>query len=89
MDELLVCPLGEPDDFAHKLHNWRRAAKVPILALNATTLNTGHNWQFTATWMGEPAAGIDAEVDGNSRLRRMYYREAPESHRSVAWWPRW
>ena len=28
--------------------------KVPILVLNATTLNTGHNWQFTATWMGEP-----------------------------------
>src|SRR4029453_5878113 len=68
---------------APKLHNWRRAAKVPILVLNATTLNTGHNWQFTATWMGEPPAGIDAEIDGNYRLRRMYYREAPAAHRTV------
>ena len=31
-----------------------RRAKVPMLVLNATTLNTGHNWQFTASWMGEP-----------------------------------
>ena len=49
--------------------------------LNATTLNTGHNWQFTATWMGEPTAGIDSEVDANYRLRRMYYDEAPEAYR--------
>jgi NTE family protein len=27
---------------------------VPILVLNATTLNTGRNWQFTAQKMGEP-----------------------------------
>src|SRR5690606_14698542 len=56
------------------------AAKVPILVLNATALNTGHNWQFTATWMGEPPAGINAEVDANYRLRRMYYRDAPAPH---------
>ncbi|HEV2666748.1 MAG TPA: tetratricopeptide repeat-containing protein, partial [Blastocatellia bacterium] len=41
------------ENFNPKNHNWLRAAKVPILILNATTLNTGHNWQFTATWMGE------------------------------------
>ncbi|MGH8677131.1 MAG: patatin-like phospholipase family protein, partial [Burkholderiales bacterium] len=83
LNELLVTPFGESDDFSPKLYNWRRAAKVPILVLNATTLNTGHNWQFTATWMGEPPAGIDAEVDGNYRLRRMYYREAPAEHRQI------
>lgn len=82
MDDLKIVPLGE-DDFSPKDHNWRRSAKVPILVLNATSLNTGHNWQFTATWMGEPPAGINSEVDANFRLRRMYYSEAPEPHRRV------
>ena len=81
MADLLVHPLGEPANFNPEAHNWRRRTKVPILALNATTLNTGHNWQFTATWMGEPATGIDSEVDANYRLRRMYYEEAPEAYR--------
>ena len=81
MSDLLVHPLGEPDNFTPEAHNWRRASKVPMLVLNATTLNTGHNWQFTATWMGEPTAGIDSEVDANYRLRRMYYGEAPEAYR--------
>jgi predicted acylesterase/phospholipase RssA/Mrp family chromosome partitioning ATPase len=77
MDDLKITPLDEPPGFRPKYHNWRRSNKVPTLVLNATTLNTGHNWQFTATWMGEPPAGIDAEIDANYRLRRMYYTEAP------------
>lgn len=83
LDELKVQPRGEAPGFAPKNDNWRRAAKVPVLVLNATTLNSGHNWQFTASWMGEPPAGIHAEVDANFRLRRMYYGEAPEGHRKV------
>ena len=47
------------------------------LILNATSLNTGHNWQFTATWMGEPPSGVDPRVDGSERLRRLYYKQAP------------
>jgi len=83
LDALKILPRGEPDDFRPKDHNWRRAAKVPILILNATSLNTGHNWQFTASWMGEPPAGIDSEVDANFRLRRMYYEQAPSPHRKM------
>ena len=82
LDELTVAPKGDPG-FRPKDHNWRRRAKVPVLILNATTLNTGHNWQFTATWMGEPPAGISSEVDANYWLRRMYYTEAPEPHKRV------
>jgi predicted acylesterase/phospholipase RssA len=77
MHDLYVTPPDEPADFKPKHDNWSRRAKVPILVLNATSLNTGHNWQFTASWMGEPPAGIDTEIDGNYRLRRMYYSEAP------------
>jgi hypothetical protein len=71
------------ENFDPKVNNWRRKAKVPILVINATTLNTGHNFQFTATWMGEPPSGIDAEVDSNYRLRRMYYEEAPKPYKEV------
>ena len=71
LNDLLVNPADQPQGFAPKHHNWRRKAKVPILILNATTLNTGHNWQFTATWMGEPPASIDESIDSNYRLRRI------------------
>jgi predicted acylesterase/phospholipase RssA len=79
-NELTVHPKDEVEGFKPKYDNWRRAAKVPILVLNATTLNTGHNWQFTASWMGEPPTAIDTNIDGNYRLRRMYYDEAPAAY---------
>jgi predicted acylesterase/phospholipase RssA len=62
--------------------NWRRIDKIPIVILNATSVNTGHNWQFTASWMGEPPSQISTKIDGNYRLRRMYLAtEAPEGFR--------
>jgi predicted acylesterase/phospholipase RssA len=81
---LFVVPAGGQGKFNPKKDNWSRTAKVPMLVVNATTLNTGHNWQFTASWMGEPPWAIDPEVDGNDRLRRMYYDEqAPERYNRV------
>lgn len=49
---------------------WRRA-KIPLLVINATTLNTGHNWRFTPWEMGEPERRhpMAGEVDKNSRLK--------------------
>jgi predicted acylesterase/phospholipase RssA len=76
MDELLIRPPGEPD-FHPAFSNWRRRAKVPILLLNATALNSGHNWRFTATLLGEPPGLLGAEVDKNARYRRLWYRQAP------------
>jgi len=77
LNDLFIEPRGEDEQFTPKYDNWRRSAKVPILILNATSLNTGHNWQFTASWMGEPPSGIDTAIDANYRLRRMYYEDAP------------
>jgi predicted acylesterase/phospholipase RssA len=82
LNELHITPKGEKD-FSPRSDNWKRNAKVPILVLNATTLNTGHNWQFTAGWMGEPPSAINSEIDGNDRLRRVPYDEAPEAHRRI------
>lgn len=85
LDDLQVRPKGEPAGFSPKDHNWRRANKVPVLVLNATALNTGHAWQFTTSWMGESPSAVGSEVDGNYRLRRLYYGgdDTPERHRKV------
>ena len=81
MNDLFIRPKDDPDNFVPANDNWRRKAKVPQLVLNATTVNTGHNWQFTASWMGEPPGTILADIDVKPRLRRMYYDEAPERYR--------
>jgi predicted acylesterase/phospholipase RssA len=83
LNKLFIHPQGEHQHFKPKYDNWRRSAKVPILILNAATLNTGHNWQFTASWMGEPPSSINTDIDGNYRLRRMYYHEAPIPHQRI------
>jgi predicted acylesterase/phospholipase RssA len=83
LNDLFIQPKDENEPFAPKHDNWWRSAKVPILILNATSLNTGHNWQFTASWMGEPPSSIDTSIDANYRLRRMYYDDAPPPHDQI------
>jgi predicted acylesterase/phospholipase RssA len=80
MRDLVVRPLDEPADFRPQDGNWERRDKVPVLIINAASLNTGHAWQFTATWMGEPPSSVTDDVDRNVRLRRVYYDEAPGDH---------
>ena len=80
MTDLSITPGGR-EDFSLRYENWLRQAKVPMLVLNATTLNTGHSWQFTASWMGEPPVSAEEQVDASQRLRRLYYRDAPDGHR--------
>jgi NTE family protein len=72
MRELKIQPKGAQPDFNPQDDNGRRRAKVPILLLNATSLNTGHNWRFEAIRMGEPPREepIAKEIDKNLRLRR-------------------
>ncbi|HMI93213.1 MAG TPA: patatin-like phospholipase family protein [Polyangiales bacterium] len=78
MHDLLITPpeaTASGSGYNPKHHNWRRVAKVPVLMLNSTCLNTGHNWHFTATWMGEPPRLRGHEIDKNERLRRAYYTQ--------------
>lgn len=76
MHELIIRPKGEKE-FKPGFSNWRRRAKVPVLLLNTTSLNTGHNWRFTASSMGEPPGVMGDDVDKNSRYRRLWYSQAP------------
>ena len=87
MSDLTVQPAefrgANGETFTPKYDNWRLSAKVPMLVLNATTMNTGHNWQFTATWMGESPQAISATIDAIPRYRRMYYKDAPKPHDQI------
>ncbi len=60
MRELKIFPLIAPGtwdkSFSPRSGNAPRKAKVPMLVINATSLNTGRAWQFTAQSMGEPIA---------------------------------
>lgn len=80
MSELLIQPSGA----ARPFHPWDAAAgnparenKVPVLILNATSLNSGHNWVFTASSMGEvPPRNLNfRDIDKKDRYRRVRYDE--------------
>lgn len=72
MRELKIRPKGATPNFHPDRDNAGRRAKVPILLINATTLNTGHNWRFEASRMGEPprSSHVAGDIDKNVRLRR-------------------
>jgi predicted acylesterase/phospholipase RssA len=75
MRALKIQPHSASPDFDPGPDNAGRKAKVPILVMNATTLNTGRNWQFTAATMGEPPHEdpLSLDIDKKpTRLRRPY-----------------
>ena len=88
MNDLFIYPRfktpEEARNFSFRVDNWKRKNKLPNLILNATALNTGHNWQFTASFMGEPPSSIVKEVDAKYLLRRMYYHEAPGDYKNMS-----
>lgn len=73
LNGLIIAPFtkrdgAEPEKdtmFAPKYQNWRRNAKVPILFLNAATLNTGHTWQQKRILNFNSAHSV-CEVVGNA-----------------------
>jgi len=91
LTELRIQPAGDDRDFRPDEHNADRANKVPMLMINATSLNTGHNWRFEAVRMGEPmprdarTRRVAAEVDKNRRLDLGYYvpDEGPNGHKAI------
>ncbi|MBY0064465.1 patatin-like phospholipase family protein [Priestia aryabhattai] len=72
MKDLIIIPRGEKKSFHPNVDNKNRKAKVPILLLNATVLNNGHNWRFNASGMGEANVCIsDCRVDKNFKLKKV------------------
>ncbi len=88
MRDLLIQPQGHKGRFDPDTDNRARRARVPILLLEATTLNTGHNWRFEALYMGEPPrqqstqstdAAIRADIDKNEILQRTRWDDLPSA----------
>jgi NTE family protein len=82
MCDLLIRPHGWAGEnaFDPDKDNKGRNAAVPMLLINAASLNTGHNWRFEAKYMGEPDVGNPAvdEADKNTRLARTSYDKVPK-----------
>jgi predicted acylesterase/phospholipase RssA len=53
LSDLLIAPVGETKGFGVHDYNRRSDFKIPILKINATALNSGARWTFTATDLGE------------------------------------
>ena len=84
LPDLRIVPNGQVGEFHPSRLNTRRRAKVPILILNATTLNTGHNWQFTAVGMGEWSLEDTGEFDADLHLKWLTYDQPKaEKYRRV------
>ncbi len=81
MRDTVIEPMGTPRPYDLVASNEDRNAPVPMLQINATTLNTGRCWRFGAHRMGEPPASdtVSAEIDKRTRLRRApSYTDLPE-----------
>jgi NTE family protein len=52
LKDLKIRPGGE-EVTSVEAYNAANEFKIPVLTLNATTLNTGHAWRFTASYVGE------------------------------------
>ena len=78
MRELLASRPATSGPFKPEEDNASRPeAPVPVLLLNATSLNTGHNWRFEAVAMGEPLRASEwwVEIDKNTRYARTHYTD--------------
>jgi predicted acylesterase/phospholipase RssA len=91
LDELKIHPPGEPADFNPRHDNRDRGAKVPALIINATTLNSGRNWQFSVVDAGEhePDTILEREqvdeYDKSILFKAFRYdaKELPEKYRHI------
>lgn len=63
------------DNFNPHFNNFEIENKVPILVINSTCLNNGHNWRFTASGMGESQYMYDTTIDKNKVHQYARYSE--------------
>ena len=74
LKDVRLRPGGDPLDGGIEAYNAdeAKACKVPKLVFNATTLNSGRGWRFTAVEMGDPLLGYIRydEIDLLSRYRQ-------------------
>ena len=65
LKDLIINPKNI-NNFKPRFQNFKRKNKVPIIVINATNLNNGHNFQFHATKMGE--SEYESKFDRNFKV---------------------
>lgn len=89
-DSIQHIPLHEikilPDGNSANVEEYNRRAdfKIPVLIINATTLNTGHSWRFTSSWVGEPPRSKAPSVDTNVVLEKLRFDRTRRANRQDA-----
>lgn len=85
MRELYIKPRGWSEDvFKPHFHNLELINKVPILIINATAQNNGHNWRFTASGMGENPYMYDSTTDKNIVYEYRRYEDFPPPYNETS-----
>ena len=75
LKDLKIIP-PKSQDFSPRFENFKRVHKIPILVINATNLNNGHNFQFHSTKMGE--SELIGEFDKNFIVEWIRFDECKE-----------
>jgi NTE family protein len=76
--KLLQDAVGISGSFNIRTYNREAKHKIPVLTINATTLNTGHPWHFTGAWVGEPrpqqpSNDTNVTIDTNVTLEQLSF----------------
>lgn len=83
LTDLLITPRGMAPDFNVRAYNKTADYKIPILKINATSLNSGARWTFTATDLGEEPP--EPRIDTIKLQDRITYRTAtPEQKKKLS-----
>ena len=80
LEDIKIIPLGENGaTFDPFEYNKRAEFKVPVLTINATSLNTGNSWHFTSSWIGESEPALDINTNVILKFLRLdgRYPEKP------------
>lgn len=85
MSELYIKPYSWNEEvFKPHFHNLELINKVPILIINATVQNNGHNWRFTASGMGENPHMYDSTTDKNRVYEYQRYEDFPSPYNEMS-----
>lgn len=68
--------------FNPHFNNIEISSKIPILVINSTCLNNGHNWRFTASGMGESQYMYDTTIDKNTIHKYTRYDDFTEEFKN-------
>lgn len=80
LKDIKIIPKGEDrNTFDPIKYNQTAEFKVPVLTINATSLNTGNSWHFTSSWIGESEPIFDINTNTVLKFLRLdgTYRSEP------------